>query len=356
MNPAGALRTLYRQDHFPVFQNRMYDSAAEAQACPTGDIWLIEDRSSGLVYNTAFCPELLHYDAHYQNEQALSPSFKMHLEAAMAIVERSLGRQALVEVGCGKGTFLEMLAARGIDITGFDPAYEGDNPRVERRSFAPGSGIAARGVVLRHVLEHIQAPHDFLRQLQAANGGGGRIYIEVPCFDWILEHRAWFDIFYEHVNYFRLSDFRRMFADVIECGRLFGGQYLYVVAELASLRTPQFDAADAVDFPEDFLRHCGNDASASAASPAAIWGGASKGVIFALLRARAGRPVATVIDINPAKQGKYLPATGLRVQSPAEALVALPQGATIYVMNSNYLDEIREMSHNAYHYVEVDRE
>lgn len=355
MNPGNVLRPLYQQKHFPVFQNRMYDSAAEALACPTGDMHLVEDQSSGLVYNAAFRPELLNYDAHYQNEQALSPLFKTHLEAVMTIVEHTLGCQALIEVGCGKGTFLEMLLARGVDITGFDPAYEGDNPRVKRHSFSPDLGITARGLVLRHVLEHIQNPLDFLRQLQAANSGCGRIYIEVPCFDWILERRAWFDVFYEHVNYFRLSDFHRMFAEVVECGRLFGGQYLYVVAELASLREPQFDAANAVDFPMDFLRHCDNDTT-TVASPAAIWGGASKGVIFALLRARAGQPVATVIDINPAKQGKYLPATGLRVQSPTEALTSLPLGTTIYVMNSNYLEEIREMSHNAYHYVEVDRE
>jgi hypothetical protein len=64
--------------------------------------------------------------------------------------------------------------------------------------------------------------------------------------------------------------------------------------------------------------------------------------------------VSTVIDINPAKQGKYLAATGLKIQTPAAALAQLPAGSTIFVMNSNYLDEIRSMSANKYRYLGVD--
>lgn len=37
-----------------------------------------------------------------------------------------------------------------------------------------------------------------------------------------------------------------------------------------------------------------------------------------------------LIDINPAKQGKYLLASGLLVQSPEEALAKLPRGSTNY--------------------------
>ena len=347
-----ARRVLFRQSQLPVFQNRMYGTAADARNCPKGDVVLVEDLLSGLVYNEAFRAELMSYDAHYQNEQGLSPLFRKHLQEVAGIVDRQLGRRSLVEIGCGKGLFLEKLQRLGFDIMGFDPTYEGTNPRIRRAYFGPGAGITARGIVLRHVLEHIEDPIRFLMQLRDANGGGGRIYIEVPCFDWICRHRAWFDIFYEHVNYFRLSDFQRMFSSVVESGRLFGEQYLYVVAELASLRTPVFDPADRAEVPADFAAAA---SAVDAPTGAAIWGGASKGVIFALLSERAGHPVGVVIDINPAKQGKYLPGTGLLVQSPETALPALPRGAPIYVMNSNYLDEIRALSGNQFSYVVVDR-
>jgi len=63
-----------------------------------------------------------------------------------------------------------------------------------------------------------------------------------------------------------------------------------------------------------------------------------------------------VIDINPAKQGRYLPGTGLEVISPERAMSQLATGSTIYVMNSNYLEEIKQLSQNAYNYIGVDLE
>jgi SAM-dependent methyltransferase len=356
MTKAQSLRLLYEAHDFPIFQNRMYPTPAEARACAKGDIRLVEDLETGLVYNVAFRPELMQYDVHYQNEQAVSPSFHAHLEEVAEIVESTLGRTRIVEVGCGKAYFLEMLLAKGFDVTGFDPTYEGDNPRVVKQYFRRDHGIQANGLVLRHVLEHVQDPVGFLMALKEANGGGGKIYIEVPSFDWICDHRAWFDVFYEHVNYFRLSDFRRMFGNIDEGGYLFGEQYLCVVADLATLHVPVFDPTDSVDFPTDFTRSLIARSQIPEQREAAIWGGASKGVIFALLRERIGSPVPVVIDVNPAKQEKYLPGTGLRVQSPAEALSILPPGATIFVMNSNYLAEIKHMSKNAYCYIDVDHD
>jgi hypothetical protein len=351
----SAATKLYEQSAFPIFQNRMYDSAEEARSCPRGDIRLVQDDISGLVHNVAFRPELMNYDAAYQNEQAHSPLFKAHLEQVAAIVERQLGTDGLIEVGCGKAYFLELLQSRGCSITGFDPTYEGENPAVQRRNFGDGVTVSARGLVLRHVLEHVQDPVGFLDSLRAANGGG-LIYIEVPCLDWILRARAWFDIFYEHVNYFRLGDFSKMFGHVVDGGHLFGGQYLYVVADLATLRPPVSSPADRVDFPEDFLATVSVAPADRAGGPCAVWGAASKGVIYSLLRERCGNRVDVLIDINPAKCGKFVPATGLRVMSPEDGMAALATGSDICVMNSNYLAEIRKMTGDRFNLIGVERD
>ena len=190
MSLPNPTRLLYEQSQLPVFQNRMYDTREEAVSCPKGDLQLVEDLTTGLVYNAAFNVDLLIYDDHYQNEQGVSALFQQHLDSVALIVERLMGCEAIVEVGCGKGFFLELLLARGFDITGFDPTYEGDNPRVVKKYFEPGSGIQAKGIVLRHVLEHIENPFEFLSSLAEANRGGGLIYVEVPCFTWICEHSS----------------------------------------------------------------------------------------------------------------------------------------------------------------------
>lgn len=346
-------RTLYFEKDYPVFQNRMYESAEAGRNCAKGTICLIEDETTGIVGNAAFEPELMIYDSQYQNEQANSRSFLSHLEEVRELVLKQLGRENLIEVGCGKAFFLEMLQVAGAEIKGFDPTYEGSNPLVERHYFTKDVGLRARGIVLRHVLEHVPDPAEFLAQIAAANGHQGLIYIEVPCFDWISKHKAWFDIYYEHVNYFRMADFGRMFGRIIEQGRLFGDQYLYVIADLSTIRRPRRDPNDPVSFPDDFTASIMKLGNKNSDKPTVIWGGASKGVIFALLAERAGKSVDRVIDINPAKQGAFLAGTGLRVMSPQEALADLPAGSPIYVMNPNYLDEIRADTHGVYSYIGV---
>lgn len=338
-------RDLYRQTGLPIFQNRMYDSAQAGRDCPKGDMRLVEDMETGLVRNAAFDPSLMDYDAAYQNEQGTSRKFQQHLDEVAGLIEAKMGRTNLVEVGCGKGLFLELMLARGAEVVGYDPTYEGNNPSVRREYFSEDLGIRGDGLILRHVLEHIDDPVTFLRRLAAANGGQGLIYIEVPCFDWICDHRAWFDIFYEHVNYFRLSDFQRIFGRLVHADRGFGGQYLRIIGDLATLRDPKRDPFDPVRFPSDFTERLNAEAEADRdGGPCIVWGGASKGVIFSLLRERAGFPVDRVIDINPAKQGRFLPATGLEVLSPAKGLAGLPRGSVIHVMNPNYLDEIKNMA------------
>jgi hypothetical protein len=355
MSNKSKVKHLYKQANFPVFQNKTYGTAAEAMDCVCGDIDLVEDLETGLVHNSLFRDELLQYDQQYQNEQSNSPFFRQHLGVVAEIIRKNIGTKNLVEVGCGKGAFLEILSSLGFEITGFDPAYEGDNPTIEKAYFNPETGIHAKGLILRHVLEHIKDPVNFLCQLKKANGGGGLIYIEVPCFDWICKHRTWFDIYYEHVNYFRLSDFDRMFDKVVKSGRVFEEQYLYVVADLETIKTPKINQQDRVKFPGNFINSI-SDFATEKSTDCVIWGGASKGTIFALLIERAGHRTKLVIDINTSKQGRYLPATGLLVHSPESALKLLKEGSDIYIMNSNYTAEIKQITDNAYVYIEVANE
>jgi SAM-dependent methyltransferase len=360
----STLKEIYRAEQLPVFQNSMFHTQEEAQNCVMGDVVLVRDLETGLIFNQAFRPELMEYNSDYQNEQAVSPVFRAHLDEVTAIIGKYFSDQTLIEVGCGKGYFLEHLNALGYKITGLDPTYEGASNHILKAYFTPETGLNAYGIILRHVLEHVQNPVEFLRNIADSNGGGGKIYIEVPCIDWICEHRAWFDVFYEHVNYFRLSDFSRIFGKVYEAGHIFGGQYLYVVADLASLRMPRLTESDQFEFPADFLNTVNQFAELIKAQytdypqkhPAIIWGGASKGVVFALFIQRAGANIDFVIDINPAKQGKYLAGTGLKVCSPSDVLEQVEQGATIFVMNGNYLAEIKLMTYNQFNYLTVDHE
>jgi Methyltransferase domain/C-methyltransferase C-terminal domain len=357
-SPSG-MTDIYTALDLPVFQNRMFPSSKAARNCARGDVKLVRDPRTGLIFNQAFRPELMQYDADYQNEQAVSAVFRRHLGDVCEVIEKHFRGCSLIEVGCGKGHFLEMLQLRDFTITGLDPAYEGVNPSVVKEYFSPEIGLRAQGIVLRHVLEHVQDPVGFLAKIRDSNGGAGRIYIEVPCFDWICGHRAWFDVFYEHVNYFRAADFHRMFGVVHESNHVFDGQYLYVVADLASLRVPTVRQNDDFTFPRDFLATVTMNAKkikSARANRTAIWGGASKGVTFALFMEREGARIDAVVDVNPAKHGKYLPGTGLEVCGPERAMELLPSGTDIFVMNGNYLQEIKASTMQRFNYFTVDHD
>ncbi|HVR80723.1 MAG TPA: class I SAM-dependent methyltransferase [Luteimonas sp.] len=350
-------RVLLTLTDLPVYQNKMFATAEQARLCPRGDLRLVQDDKTGLVYNADFDPDLLSYDQSYQNEQGHSEAFRSHLDTVLDLMDRHFAGSRIMEVGCGKGAFLELLRLRGHDAIGIDPAYEGDAAYILQARFEPGTGIRADAIVMRHTLEHIADPLDFLRTVRDANEGSGLIYIEVPCLDWILTHKAWFDIFYEHVNYFRLGDFNRMFGNVIESGRLFGGQYLYVFADLGSLRDPgNAGLALEVSIPDDLFD--GIDAAALQASAGArriVWGGAAKGVMFAHHAQRRGVTLDFAIDINPAKQSMYLAGTGLQVLSPTLGLERLGAGDDVFVMNSNYLPEIANLGGDHLNYITVDQ-
>ncbi len=72
MTTEPLIKLLSEQRQLPIFQNRINESDEEAKACPKGNKGWVEDLGSGLVYNAAFQPELMVYDAHYLSEQAVS--------------------------------------------------------------------------------------------------------------------------------------------------------------------------------------------------------------------------------------------------------------------------------------------
>lgn len=350
--------SILKIERLPIQQNRVYLSRQEAIDCATGDIVLAQDPVTGVVHNAAFDPTLMVYDENYQNEQGYSEKFRVHLEHVATIIETYAKSGSIVEVGCGKGKFLELLRERGSSVVGVDPAYEGSKPYVFKAPFSPSLGLTGDVVVMRHVLEHIPDPWSFLDSICEANSRTGLIYIEVPCLDWIKNNQAWFDVFYEHVNYFRLTDFNRFFSIIVEGGKIFGDQYLYVVADMSSLIKPSEYMGEKFEFGDKFMLDADQvlgHLSLSEGVKVVIWGGASKGVIFAqgFLRDKR-RSIEFVIDINPAKQGGFFPVSGLPVLSPEEGLKQLSKGDVILVMNSNYLEEIQFTGGDDFVYLPVD--
>jgi hypothetical protein len=326
----------------PVLQNRVFETQQSAVDSDYGFIELAKNKESGIFENVLFDSKKLIYDSNYDNEQSNSIVFQNHLKEVSSILFPYMGNRKIVEVGCGKGYFLELLVAHGIDAYGCDPTYTGKSERVVREFFSEKLGLTGDLIILRHVLEHIQNPVDFLYRIAAANGNKGLIYIEVPDFNWIIKNQAFFDVFYEHVNYFRPKDFQNTFSNILDQGLLFGDQYQYVIADLSSIQLPPYKIEQSSN--DDIIEFESLNTLVkklkSTSSPIYIWGAASKGVILAMHLIKAGIPIQNLIDINPNKQSKFTALTGIQIISP-EQFCSIGAGSTLIIVNPNYEAEIK---------------
>ena len=66
-------------------------------------------------------------------------------------------RGKVAEIGCGKGSFLELLKLKGLtNLTSFDTSHEGSKANIKNRYFDEGdTGFKADGIILIHTLDHI---------------------------------------------------------------------------------------------------------------------------------------------------------------------------------------------------------
>lgn len=337
----------------PTIPNRPLKFPGETETF--GEMSLRRNLRNDLIENASFDPQLIEYDTDYQNNQSLSASFETHMRKVLDILKARYPKGSkLVEVGCGKGDFLEMLQADGsFEVSGYDGAYEGNNPAIEKRFLSASDRLHADLVVLRHVLEHIKRPHEFLRLLSGIFRGAD-IYIEVPDFGWIEKHQAFFDITYEHVNYFTPRSLPGLFTTVKERGLLFGDQYQFVIAGFSDANFDEFGRAyetekewAALDFDAlfpDFHAAISDLEQSSTSRPVYIWGAATKGVMFChhLLRLRPATFARerAAIDINPMKANRYMPSVHLPILDVDSFCGQAGGNELVVIMNPNYRDEI----------------
>ena len=341
---------IFPETQLPVLQNRVFASQYLAIESPTGSVKLKEDPHTGIISNVLYDPSILNYDENYDNEQSNSRIFQSHLSNVYGILKTFIQGKKVIEVGCGKGQFLNLISNKGHEIYGCDPTYVGSDYRIIKEFFSKELGLQGDLIILRHVLEHIQDPVVFLLQIAAANNNQGLIYIEVPDFNWILENDVYFDVFYEHVNYFRPDDFKRIFANILKSGTFFDGQYQYVIADLSSIVLPPYSVGTGLtkQLTLNTVLKTVELLKEDSGSDIYIWGAASKGVISGIYLTNLGIQLTGIIDINKRKQGKYVAITGLRVISPDE-FNQLDSKATILIANPNYTNEIKEMVTNKEH-------
>jgi rfaE bifunctional protein nucleotidyltransferase chain/domain len=363
-----------RRSGVPVLTNLLIASQEAARQVQREDIVLLVCHTCGFVFNGAFGTSTL-YNEHYENSQAHAPAFESYLDELVRslVIEQQVRQCRILEVGCGDGTFLRKLAGADTGNTGygFDPAYRGPARDLDGRlRFAAryydeaciGDTAEIDVLICRHVIEHVPNPLPFLRMLRRTveHSPHARAFFETPTIEWILRNTVIWDIYYEHCSYFSAETITLALElagfHVQRIQRTFGDQYLWVETTLHDREHPPsitFSPGSipvlASQFQRREHRFCeqwrGMLQALLQNGAVALLGAAGKGVTLANLVDPDAQLISCVVDLNPKKQGKFLPGTGHPIVS-YEAMNA--HGITTAVLlNPNYYhDALRLLEHH----------
>ncbi len=363
----ASMDVFFQQHRVPVTSNVSFRTREEALAVPRGDMRLAFCHGCGLIANVAFEEQPLGDEV--ETSQAASPRFQDYARTlARSWIERyGLGGQTVLEIGCARGEFLEILLEQGAGrVIGVDPVLASpDAPRPPQGASFVGDVFRAehldpsvRAIVCRHTLEHVYATGAFLARLRDAIGDRDLVVLfEVPDAERVLRTAEFHDIYYEHCSYFSAGSLGRLFRragfDVLRLDRTYADQYLVIEARPTSASPASLEPIDdrsrlwratqelRVGYARriDRMERILGDAAARG-ERVAFWGAGSKATAFLTSLSDGGR-VACVVDINPRKWGTFIAGTGHEVVAP-ERLRTAPLGVVV-LMNPAYRAEVAAM-------------
>ncbi|MGZ3839691.1 MAG: class I SAM-dependent methyltransferase [Flavisolibacter sp.] len=114
-------------------------------------------------------------------------SFTLQKKAQL-VIRHTVSQGSILDIGAGIGAFLQEMKRRNWQIKGIEPdkgtreraqkLYGIDlQPQHQLQALSPGSFDA---ITLWHVLEHVEALHEYMERLKILLKPGGKIFIAVP--------------------------------------------------------------------------------------------------------------------------------------------------------------------------------
>ena len=112
-----------------------------------------------------------------------------HVRFVQRALESADSKELVLDVGCGGGLFLRMLAERGYAVMGLDwsesaarIAWSHNRVPAVRASLpdAPLGAGSCRAITMFHVLEHLHEPVPYLKSAHRLLGPNGKLIVQVP--------------------------------------------------------------------------------------------------------------------------------------------------------------------------------
>lgn len=350
----------------PTQDGVLWTTQAEALAAPKGDFILSVCQRCAYIGNRAYDASLVTFEG-YDVTLEHSPVFRDYLQnlAAQLVDRYELRHKKVLEIGVGKGLFLRTLCRLGNNQgIGYDPSippelrdqWLAENVRIVPDFFSEKyAATDADMVSCRQVLDLLDRPKQFLQMLARSLGPSTVLYFESPNGDGTLQDCVLWSMVYEHCSWFTLEGARSLFNtcgfDVLRAGPAFGTDYIGIEARPSARGAhlePNAERVQAVLKDVTVFEQKQRETMAHWTTQLATyqqqgkrvlpWGAGARAISF--LSAFAIKDaIPYVIDINPNRQGKYLPGTGQRVMGPAFVPEYAPD--VVLITNPSFSEEIK---------------
>jgi len=348
---AHEFAALFQAKDIPSQDGVVWPTREAAINAPTGDISLVYCHHCAYIFNKTYDHSKitfldydfsLHYSGTYQqfNKELISGLMTRH----------QLRNKTILEVACGKGHFLVQLCASGANRgIGIDPSYE----KVADLVYDP-----QQIEFITHLMDELERPLDFLALMKQnlKQNPQSAIYLEIPntaktfsaSLIWNIGYgkRSWFT-HYSITYLLQLAGYKE-----IRIEEFLDGDYLGVEAfpDFSAGSSPEITLEKPFQQFENFANAYQEgltewqeklDAWTAKKYNIALWGAGMRGINF-LSHFSTLQNLALVIDINPLRQGKFLPKSGFQVSTP-EALKNQPV-EVILISNATYQNEIMDQA------------
>lgn len=242
-----------------------------------------------------------------------------------------------LEVGCGRGEFLQPLRDFPVEIYGVEHRQElvdiavdndlfvwKDFPETEDHVFANGPFDAFLSF---NFLEHQPHPDVMLKAIWNNLSEDGMGLVTVPALEYILEHGSYYELIRDHIAYYSFDTLRGLLE---RCGfqvleeEMINRDTISMIVKKVPMEgeqavttaspidvTPMLESYDILkEELSEFLNECYEEDKSLA-----IWGASHQGFTLAATM-DLGDKVSYIIDSAPFKQGKFAPASHLPIVKP----------------------------------------
>jgi SAM-dependent methyltransferase len=320
----------------------------------------------------------------YSSASAPLSAYQQAYAAQVLTSHGALAKRLTVEIGCNDGDLLRHFGDAGCEVLGVDPARgpvnkaKGRGLHVWSVAFDELIGeeicdeIGAAGVVVaNHVLAHVESVADVLAGIRKVLAPDGVAYIEVQYLPDLLVNNAFDLVYHEHRNFFSLTNLEsalnRWGLHVIDAeltDRQGGSLRVQAVREAPTsgptFRTRQIKGSET--WLRDVAAYRGFQGRAerirtrlldiitdTADGPNDVvmgYGAPAKATTLLNFCDLTFPTITEVTDTTTAKQGRYIPGTGIRIIEPGR----LPDPDVIaLVLAWNYAPQIlrHELAHTS---------